>query len=64
MDISKELLSERDINMIRGRLQANVASQGEINEFLKYVSCLESLIEDASNMDFYGTEGWRHRVWE
>ena len=53
MDISKELLSERDINMIRGRLQANVASQGEINEFLKYVSCLESLIEDASNMDFW-----------
>jgi len=58
------LLPEKEINMIRGKLQANVASQGQINEFLKYVSTLESLVEDASDMDFYGTEGWRHRVWE
>lgn len=58
----KQLLSEREINMIRGKLLAGHATLDEVSDFLFYVGKLEMLVEDASIEDFYGTEGWRHRI--
>lgn len=53
---------EREIDMIRGKMLVNHASTEELHDFLRYVSALESMVEDASNADFYGTEGWRHNI--
>ena len=38
------------------------ASNEELLDFLEYVSAIEALVEEASNEDFYGTEGWRSRM--
>ncbi len=54
--------SEQEINIIRGKLLVNKASQEEIFSFLRYVTELEALVEEASMEDFYGTEGWMHRI--
>lgn len=57
-----EIKSEQELNIIRGKLIANHATQEEINEFLRYVSALEELVEEASMEDFYGTEGYQYRL--
>lgn len=54
--------TEQEIDMIRGRMLAGHTTVKELHEFLYYVTVLESLIDEAENEDFYGTEGWRHRV--
>jgi len=60
-----QLKSEKEINIIRGKMLVNYVTNYEITEFLKYVSALEVLVEEASNEDFYGTRGWQHRLgWE
>ena len=60
-----QLKSEKELNIIRGKMLVNYVTNYEITEFLKYVSALESLVEEASNEDFYGTRGWQHRLgWE
>lgn len=58
----KKLKSERELDMIRGKMLVNVATQQELHDFLYYVTTLEGLVEEASNEDFFGTEGWHHRI--
>lgn len=60
--MSRELLSERELDMIRGKMMVGAATPVELRDFLIYVSSLESLVEEASMEDFYGTEGWRRRL--
>ena len=40
----------------------SAASQKELQDFLTYVSALELLLEEADNDDYFGTEGWRHKI--
>jgi len=54
--------SERELDMIRGKMLINAASKQEVHEFLKYVSVIESLVDEADEDDYFGTEGWRHKV--
>ena len=56
------LKKERHYDMIRGKMLVAAATAKELQDFLTYVSVLESLVKQASNEDFYGTEGWRHLV--
>ncbi len=55
-------LSEREINMIRGKLSVNHATQEEIDNFLEYVEELERLLNESDDDDMFGTEGWRHHI--
>ena len=57
-----EVKSEREINMIRGKMLVNAATRDELHDFLTYVTALEVMVEEASRDDFYGTEGWSHRL--
>lgn len=57
-----KLKTEKQLDAIRGKMMVNAASQQEIFDFLSYVACLESLVEEASDEDFYGTEGWRKAI--
>lgn len=53
---------ERELDMIRGKMLVNCATRQELCDFLTYVSNLETLVEEASNDDFWGSEGWRHMI--
>ena len=58
----KTLKSERELNEIRGKMLVGAATPAELSDFLFYVGKLEMLVEDASMEDFYGTEGWQHKI--
>lgn len=55
-----EIATEKEINVIRGKMIVNSASVEELHHFLRYVSALEGMVEEASNEDFYETEGYQH----
>ena len=55
-------VSEKEINIIRGKMLVAAASKEELHIFLTYVSAIEALVEEASIEDFYGTEGYEHRL--
>ena len=52
----------RELDVIRGKMISGNATIEEIQSFLVYVTKLEELVEEASNEDFYGTQGWTYRV--
>jgi len=52
----------RELDVIRGKMLVGHATIEELQDFLSYVSALEGLVEDASVEDFYGSEGWQHRL--
>jgi hypothetical protein len=56
------MITEKQVNTIRGKMSVGKASIEEIEEFLKYVAEIEKLVEQASNEDFYGTQGWQYIV--
>jgi len=53
---------ESKLNEIRGKMLVNKATSKELRDFLTYVRAIEGLVEEASMEDFYGTEGYRHRL--
>lgn len=57
-----KLKSERELDMIRGKMLVGAATSDELQAFLTYVSTLEGLVEEASKEDFWGSEGWRHKI--
>ena len=56
------MMTEREVDMIRGKLSVGAATLNETYDFLVYVEALEQLVEEASVEDFYGSEGWKHRI--
>src|SRR5678815_62086 len=62
MPMIAKLKTERELNTIRGKMLVAAASPRELQDFLTYVTALESLVEEANLADFYGTEGWRRRI--
>ena len=58
----RTLLDENELDMIRGKMLVNAATQDELHYFLFYVSTIEELIDEADHQDTFGTEGWRHRI--
>ena len=56
------MITEKQINVIRGKMMVGKASQQELLDFLEYVAAIEALVEEASNEDFYGPEGWQYRI--
>lgn len=66
----KKLKNKEEIDIIKGKLHCFIgvenehscASKEDILNFLKYVKSLEELVEEASQQDFYGTEGWQHKI--
>ncbi len=52
----------RELDTIRGKMMVGHATPEELRDFLTYVTALEGLVEEASIEDFYGTEGWQHKL--
>lgn len=58
----KKKPTEKEINIIAGKMLVGHASVQELHTYLHYCATLEGLVEEASMEDFYGTEGWRKKV--
>ena len=57
-----KILPMRKLDEIRGKMMVGHATPDELKQFLTYVNALEGLVEEASIEDFYGTEGWQHKL--
>jgi len=57
-----EMPNEQKINEIRGKMLVNAATRDELHQFLYYVNAIETLVEEASCEDFYGSDGYQHRL--
>lgn len=53
---------QRELDVIRGKMLVAGASPDEVAAFLDYVSTIEALLDEADMEDYFGTEGWRHRI--
>jgi len=57
-----KLKTESELNIIRGKMVTGDAAQKDLHAFLNYVSFLEALLEEATNENFFGDDGWEGRV--
>lgn len=56
------LKSESDFNVIRGKMLVNHQSQEELFDFLATIAEMEAMLDESDEDDYFGTEGWRHRL--
>ncbi len=56
------LLSEQDLNMLRGKAMAGVTTPEDTLRVLNHLTALESELDRADNDDMLGPRGWRHFV--
>jgi hypothetical protein len=58
---SKEpMLSSKRLNIIRGKALVGKASTSDVQTLLDYIDALESKLDEHDDVDFFGSEGWRH----
>jgi hypothetical protein len=55
-----KLLSDKELNFIRGKAIVGHASCEEIMQVFGHLDMLESKLDETDNEDYFGTEGWRH----
>lgn len=55
-----QLLSEREINIIRGKAIVGAASPVELMSVFGHWDLMEAKMNEVEGNDFFGTEGWRH----
>jgi hypothetical protein len=60
--MNKGFLTEKEVNIIRGKALGNACSQKDILDLCGHIDQLEMMLDEASEEDFFGTEGWRHRA--
>lgn len=54
-------LTERELNIIRGKAMVGHATPGEILSVFGHLDLLEIELDECDLNDEFGTEGWRHR---
>lgn len=55
-----KLLSDKDLNTIRGKCLVGAQSKEEIFAVLGHIDALEMKLDELDDDDYFGTEGWRH----
>ena len=55
-------LTDSQLNTIRGKVMAGHASAEEILSVFGHLDALEIELDELDEEDFFGTEGWRHRI--
>ena len=53
-------LTERELNIIRGKAMVGHATPEEILRVFGHLDKIEDQLTEFDNEDFFGTEGWRH----
>ena len=56
-----KLLTDKQINMIRGKASVGHASVSEILSVFSHYDLIEMKLDECDYDDLLGTEGWRHR---
>lgn len=56
------LLTEREMNTIRGKAIVGHASPQEITQIFGHYDILEHWLDEKDGDDYFGTEGWRHAL--
>lgn len=54
------LLSDKEVNTIRGKASVGHASMTEIQQVFGHLDMLEQFLDRFDEEDTFGTEGWRH----
>ena len=62
LDIDDKDYSDVNIGRIIGRMQTGTTTQLDAETLFSYIRQLWELLDEADQDDFYGTEGWRHRL--
>lgn len=60
MNVPFELMSDRDLNMLRGKALVGKVSKEEVLKILNHLTLIEQRLDETDPDDFFGTEGWRH----
>ena len=55
-----KLLTQRELNMIRGKASVGHATPQEILSVFSHYDLIEMKLDELDNDDAFGTEGWRH----
>lgn len=55
----RKFLSERELNIIRGRASVGKATPKEIMSVFEHLDLIENKLDDLDADDTFGTEGWR-----
>lgn len=56
------MLTQKELNIIRGKVLAGHASEDEILSVFHHYDLVEMKLDEADCEDMFGTEGWRHWV--
>ena len=54
------LLSDRELNTIRGKALVGAATTHEVLSVFAHLDLLEMWLDEIDQDDNFGTEGWRH----
>jgi hypothetical protein len=54
------LLTESEVNIIRGMNLVGHAKKPEVDKLLDHIQALEDIFDDLDNEDAFGTQGWRY----
>jgi hypothetical protein len=58
-------MTEKDYNICIGRILAGQAlSEDTAQSFISVLNAFENLLDEGDQDDYFGTEGWRHRIWD
>ncbi len=55
-----KLMSDRDVNIIRGKALAGAATKDDVMNILGHLLAVETKLDEGDYDDMLGTEGWRH----
>lgn len=53
---------QAEINAIKSKIIMGVVSKSDLKDISDYVFALESLVQEASMKNFYGSKGWEYRM--
>lgn len=53
---------EQTLYVIRGKNLVGKATKGDVHKLFEHIDALEEFLEEYSNEDTFGTEGWRHAI--
>lgn len=54
--------SEKKYNILLGKLAVGELTQEERSDLIETIQTFEELLDEADRDDYFGTEGWRHRL--
>ena len=57
-----KLISDKEINTIRGKASVGKATPKELQKIFEQLDAIEMWLDEKDGDDYFGTEGWRHAI--